>query len=196
MSGIMQPKGGAPPSVYWRRRLVLLAIVLLVAAGGFKLFGGGDDRGGEPQTTAQSSDGGDESSRSDRGNGKKKHKVRRNRAKTKNDVAAGERNVAVKLRESGTCDPATVTVTPSLASGAHAGDPVTLRLAFSTTAEKPCALSLSKHEPLVSVSDGSDLVWQSERCTELIDTESVRLDPGWLTYVDATWSGRARRDRK
>ncbi|MDN5853992.1 MAG: hypothetical protein L0K86_14325 [Actinomycetia bacterium] len=197
MSGIVRPKGGAPPSVYWRRRLLLLAVVLLVIAGGFKLFGGnGDDGGGtKPQASTQpSSDNDDESSQQDRSESdKKKQKERRKRNNQNDDATAGQRDVAVNLREKGTCDPAEVTVTPSLAVDSYAGGPVTLRLALSTTADAACELSLSEHEPLVSISDGSDLVWESERCTELIDTASVRLEPNWLSYVDAAWSGRTSR---
>lgn len=185
----MQPKGGAPPSVYWRRRLILLAVVLLVTAGGFKLFGGGGDDGdgAEPLANAQPSP--DENDDPDRPDRNEQHRERRNRDRGE-DATAGERDVPVTLRHEGTCDPAEVTVTPSLLPDTYAGDAVALRLAFSTTADAPCRLSLSEHTPLVSISDGSDLVWESQRCTELIDVESVRLEPGWLTYVDAAWSGR------
>lgn len=191
MSGIVRPKGGAPPSVYWRRRLILLAVVLLVIAGGFKLFGGGGDDGEdtEPQASPSSSvDNGDQSDEQERP--KREKKKRRHRKNRNNDVTEGERDVAVNLRRTGTCDPATVTVTPSLAVDSYAGEPVTLRLALSTTADAACELSLSEHEPLVSISEGSDTVWESERCDELIDTQSVRLEPGWRTYIDARWSGR------
>lgn len=189
----MRPKGGAPPSVYWRRRLLLFAVVLLVAAGGFKLFGGGGDGGG-PESGTNSPTASDQASRpaetNEHDRSDKNPRKRRDRD-TDGDVVAGERDVPVTLTTKRPCDPATVTVTPSLPSDSYAGDAVTVRLAFSTTADAPCELSLTEHALLVSISGDNGLVWESEQCTTLIDSDRVRLAPGWLTYVEAAWSGRA-----
>ena len=191
MSGIVRPKGGAPPSIYWRRRLILVAVVLLLTAGGFKLFGGGGDDDDPQADTKQSSAEADENDRADEPDKSDARKKKRRKNRNRDNVSAGQKNVPVNLRENGTCDPTAVTVTPSLATESYSGGAATVRLAFATTSDTACTLSLSKHQPLISISDDSKLVWESQRCTDLLDTDQVRLQPGWLTYVNAAWSGRA-----
>ncbi|UPK74684.1 hypothetical protein MU582_19960 [Nocardioidaceae bacterium SCSIO 66511] len=187
MSGIARPKGSASPSVYWRRRLILLAVVLLVAAGLVKLIGGGGDEdkpAAGPQDTQQTSD-------TDDDDGDQQPRKRKKHRRDDSAAQAGERNVSVVLDHGGVCDPEAVRVTPSLHPDSRAGREVLVRLAFTTAAAKPCVLSFDDHAPLISISDGAEVVWESTRCDDLLAADSVRLEPGWLTYVDARWSGRA-----
>ena len=189
MSGIVRPKGGASAGVYWRRRLILLAVVLLIAAGVVRLLGsdGGDD-GDSVADTQNTQPTPDQASGDD---DEPQERKRRRLDRDDSDATAGQRNVAVRLGDRGACDPAAVTITPGLAPDSHAAGEVAVRLAISTSEDRPCILSLEEHTPLISISDGSEVVWESTRCSDLFATDRVRLEPGWLSYVDARWSGRA-----
>jgi hypothetical protein len=52
VSGVLQPVGPLPPSVYWRRRALVAGIVLLVIVLGWIALPGGGDDGGRRETAA------------------------------------------------------------------------------------------------------------------------------------------------
>lgn len=202
MSGIVRPKGRAAAAVYWRRRLVLLAVVLLAVAGAFKLVGGGDDPEASAEASASSThrdDGGSADSSTDESSDQQTDDTGTGRDEPSRGGSArqsSEREVPVRLGNGGAaCDPSTVMVRPSLAPDTYAGDTVTLRLGLSTVGNAACVLEFGDRMPLVSVSDGDELIWTSQRCDDLIEASEVRLEPGWTTYVDAQWSGRASGNR-
>ncbi|MGH3358772.1 MAG: hypothetical protein ACRDO7_08205 [Nocardioidaceae bacterium] len=195
MSGIVRPKGRAPAGIYWRRRLLLVAVVLLATAGAVKVLGGsGDDSGAVASSSApepETGGTGDADAKSDDdSNAKRAPKPDRDDTST---VRSGERDVTVRMPQGASCDPASVSVRPSVRPDAHAGGPVTIRLGLSTDEDTSCVLSLAEQTPLISIAADGELVWMSERCDDLVQVDSVRLEPNWLTYVDARWSGRSSR---
>lgn len=192
MNGIVRPKGHAPVGIYWRRRLVLVAVVLLAAAGVTKLVGGGDEPDAAASSASTGETGGSRDSGDRKGAGDDRDRKRKPRAgRDDPDVRSGTTNVRVRMASAKPCDPARVTVSPSLLPDTYAGDDIPLRLGFGTGGDQPCVLSLTEHTPLISVSADGKTVWSSQKCSDLFDTRTVRVEPDWTTYVDARWSGRA-----
>lgn len=183
MSGNVRQKRRPTPAVYRRRRLVVLLVLVVVVLGVVRLFtGGGDDPAPAAQPVAPTSSATPAAPTAAPSSAPATAEPR-----TRKEV-----DVDVDLSAaSGACDARSVAVRPGVPGGAFAAGPVPVRLAFTTTASRPCSLDLADVDLIVDVAneDGNSL-WSTQVCPDAVPQRSVQLDPTWSTTVDLTWSGR------
>ncbi len=90
----------------------------------------------------------------------------------------------------GTCEPADVAVTPSVAKGAEAGGDVTLTLSLQTRESEACTWQVSRDSITVKISDGADQLWTTQQCPRAVPTESVVVRRAVATVVELTWDAK------
>ncbi|HET7328304.1 MAG TPA: hypothetical protein VFJ14_13580 [Nocardioidaceae bacterium] len=180
MSNGARPRGREPAAVYRRRRIVVLAVVVALVALLWWWLGG--DNESAPSTRPAAAVDRPEPSEAATAAEKRhvdKKKPRRPKQRISTELAAPR----------GSCDVADVVAVPDVADAETRG-PVPLRLGLSTTAGKACTLHLTADMLALDITSGDELIWRSSYCPDVLDPQSLTLRPGWLSYVEATWSGR------
>lgn len=193
MSNVVKPRGRKPTAVYWRRRVVLLAVVVGLVTIGWRWAG--DDEPADPAAeSARSTQPASSPSAPGPSDATTTPAARKPRAKKKEPAQPKQRVITTNLRSpQGSCDTSDVVVVPDVADAETHG-PIPLRLGLSTTGRQACTLQLTADKLALEVTSGDDLIWQSNTCPDVLDPQSVTLRPGWLSYVEAMWSGRRATD--
>ncbi len=86
-----------------------------------------------------------------------------------------------------------MSIVPDVSEPVRVGDVVPLQLRVTTSAGRPCVLSLDARSLLVAVTSDDRAIWSTSRCTGAVPTRSVVVQPHWSTVVDMEWSGRLGR---
>ena len=207
MSNVVSPRGPLPPRIYWRRRLVLLAVVVGLVLLVGRLFGGGDD-GADTQTVADRGSATPADPRPAPGSGQAAPRTApgaagadtaRKPATTRGSQGRVSRaepsSVSLSgptgplAQPEGTCEASEVAVVPDV-EDTDASAPVPVRLGLSALGDKACTFAFGPETVALRITSGDDLIWESLKCSEALDEQSVVVRPGWLTYVTVTWSGR------
>ncbi len=195
MSNVVSPRGPLPPRIYWRRRLLLLAVVVGVVVLAGQLLDGGDDT--EPvaerrepaaapaTTTRPAAPGGGAARETSRRQGRQPAR----RVRTDAPEASLSGPTGPLAQPVGPCPAAAVSVVPDV-EDTPASAPVPLRLGLSTAGAQACTFEFGPDSVALRITSGDDLIWESLKCPSAIDEQSVVVRPGWLTYVEVSWSGR------
>lgn len=220
MSNVVSPRGPLPPKVYWRRRLVLVAVLVGVVLLATRVVAGGDGSDdtapvadkGSAGASARPTDGVGEPG--SRGAAREKAQQRRRQSSGGRRNADGSGNTGNSGNSDGSSDSAGSSVTTDLtgasgplapAAGTCKADEVAvapdvedtdaygsvpLRLGLSATGNRACTFELGPDTVALQVTSGDDLIWQTLKCSTVLDEQAVVVRPGWLTYVTVDWSGR------
>lgn len=207
MGNVVRPRGRKPAAVYWRRRIVLLAVVVGLVAVGWRWAGGGPES--EPveaaadgrATAAPSSTatpGSKQATAPQQGSDAKDAKGGKDAkpadSKPKSTEPKPKQRVSTSLEPPrGSCETADVVVIPDVAD-AEARGSIPVRLGLSTTGGQACTFELTAEKLALEITSGDDLIWRASTCPEVLDAKTVTLRPGWLSYVEAAWSGRRASD--
>ena len=170
--------------MYWRRRLLLLAAAILVVWLVVKVWpsGGSSEPKASPTSTASAAPSSSASASSE--------SPKKDPQESQQPTDDGA-STTVSLPTSTTdCDVDQVRIVPSVAAGQRAHEPVTLDLAVSTSADKPCTFTPTASSMLAVISAGSTAVWDSSVCRTGVISGPVTLSPEWSTVVRATWNAR------
>lgn len=201
MNSVTSPRGSLPARVYWTRRGVMVVVVLALVWGMAHLFGG---NGGQDAPQAATS------AMKSRHPHPSPAPTPSHPATTAPSMPSMTATVAPAPTASGTpapgapsggaalaapdgqCAAKDLTVTP-LVAAAEAAKPVSIRLRFTGT-RPACTFAVSPQSVAVRISSGSDRVWSSQDCANVIPRSSVTVRSGMGTIVPVTWSGRRSGD--
>lgn len=177
-----------PTRVYWVRRLMVLGIAALLVVGFAQLLGGGGGGGAAApdraqqvaQTTTpaatQSTNGPSTPTRS------ATHRARHHRSH-------GASSPSPVAMPSGPCADNDISIVPSV-KHPIAGQEIKLLLDITTISSPACDWQLSGTTLAMKITSGSDLIWTSVQCGNLIPTESLVLRQGVPSRVKMIWNGK------
>lgn len=170
-----------PAAVYWRRRLLLLGVLLLASWGVVQVWPTGGAAETPAPPAASSAPDPDQDPTPSAGPDIEDETADEAVQETTVSVAAGGKP----------CDPESIRISPQVPPDQPSGKPVRIQLGLSTSAEEPCTFTAGAGDVVALVTASGQAVWDSEVCrgTTLLDG-SAALSPGWVTLVEATWSGR------
>jgi len=192
MSTFVRRSRRLPARVYWVRRGLLLAVVLLLGWG-LARYAGAD-----PAPEAVAPDPARTAAVRIAGAGEGATvSMSPARSSDRRPSRASDRPQRVRPvlgAPAGACDPAAVTVTPSVGGPVVAGTGVLLQLRLAVTAERACRAHLG-NRLLVQVARDDEPVWTLTDCPSALATDTVVLHPGWMSVIDLAWSGRASNAR-
>jgi hypothetical protein len=207
MTALTAPKGPLPARVYWARRLALLAVVFLLVFGTARFLGGSSDgksEGGVAATTvaAESTTDAEETG-----------------APAEGDETAGETSVETPGADTpapgqggknqqpvvetpaptptppplpepgGPCANEDVVVTPVLGE-VRGGGQVEIGLNLRTKTAPACTWQVSGDTVTVKITSGSDDIWQSRHCPQVVPVQDVVVYQATDTVVPMVWNGR------
>lgn len=168
----MHPVGPLPASTYWRRRAVL-ALGLLVVLLLLKSCVGGGDSANKPASVKPSASPTASSSASP--------SARPSATASLPPAVAGAACPDSALRLQVTADASTYPV----------GGQPHFTLAITNTSAVACTRDLGSKVVSLQVVSGTARTWNSDDCTEGLDSKPTRLAPGKaLQVVALTWSGK------
>ncbi|MGH3366573.1 MAG: hypothetical protein ACRDOY_05170 [Nocardioidaceae bacterium] len=200
MSGVVRPRGPLPPRVYWRRRLFVLVVLAgaVVLAGRVLPIGGATpptaptaNRAAPSAAPSVSNKPGADQSAGKSSSSATQPKSEKQRAASKAGTRA-ERASRVTSRlqaPAGACQPSDVQIVPDV-QDTEARASVPLRLGLSTSGVEACTFEFGSETVAIEVTSGEDLIWDSTACARTLETQSVVVRPGWLSYVTVDWTGR------
>ncbi len=201
MTAPTRSRGPLPRRVYWVRRLVLLAVLAVVLGTGYSLVGalagslsadGGTElattTGAEVEVTPRPVDptvdattGPTTGPTADPSRGPNGDRGSRSRAGRK------------PLPEpEGECPDEDVVVAPHVAE-AHVGEPIRIVLEVSTRSTPACTWEVSPESVFLKVlrgDEGSEQVWSSQQCPDLVPTAPVVARRQQAAEVVVSWSGQ------
>jgi len=177
-------RGPLPSSVYWRRRLMVLTLALVLVVVIAKLLGGGSDGRSGHAAEQVASDAHSAvtvtvtPSPSDSGQS----------PNVTVPAASGSASGTALPAPSGDCNPADVTVTPSV-TDAYVGRPVTVDLELRTKTAPACTWSVSPQTLQVRISKGGVTVWSTLDCPKSISPSTVTVYHDAVSKVALRWLG-------
>jgi hypothetical protein len=193
MSAVTRPQGPLPARVYWVRRAVVLGAALLLVVTFAQILGGGSDgSSGDPDQAAQVA-----ADASDAATGTASTATApATRAKdTRNGDAKGKKGkkpAAPPLAEpDGPCDPADLTVRPTIQRAA-AGGRIRIPIEIHGT-DEACTWQVSPQSLAVKITSGRDQIWSSQQCRG-VPSGQVVVRSAKPARVAMVWNGR-RSDR-
>lgn len=71
-----------------------------------------------------------------------------------------------------------------------AGGPLAITLRLDQTAPSPCQLTIGPETLRLRITSGSDLIWDTQHCPDVLPRGPVVLQPGTTSSVVVTWPGR------
>ncbi len=170
----MQPRGPLPARVYWVRRAVVLGVVFLLVFTVTRLFSGGSD---EQKNTAGRASGDTSAAGPDQGTEQTTKKPRKKKPKV------------VLADPDGPCDPAEVTVAPTIEREPAGGPRIEIPLELSTDREA-CTFVVSRRTVALKITSGSDPIWSSAHCGQVLGTHDVVVRRAKPAVVTIAWNGR------
>ncbi|HEX7738216.1 MAG TPA: hypothetical protein VF426_01060 [Marmoricola sp.] len=180
-SSLTHPRGRLPARVYWTRRGLVAVTAIAMLFGFAHLLGalGGGSGGGNhaaqlsaDQTTAPSV-----------GASQPPASEQPYVASSSQGASPGA-GLAVP---EGPCSPADLSVTP-VVRHAYALHPVTITLQLSGAAAA-CNFTVSSKTVAVKITSGTDGIWSSQDCPQVIKKQDVVVRSGSNTNVALTWRG-------
>jgi len=183
--------------VYWIRRFVVLAVLAVVVGTGYGVVGSLADawRGaGSPQlvtTTGAEVSVTPEPTAEPTGR-PTSHQSESRRAPSADPGAASKTTRDSLPEPEGECPDEDVVVEPHVAD-AHVGAPIRIVLEVSTRTTPACTWEVSPDSVFLKVlrgGEGSEMVWSSQQCPELVPTASIVARQQQAAEVVVSWSGQ------
>lgn len=184
----LNPRGPLPARVYWVRRALVVAVPVLLVA----LLGSFLSRGSDGSDRARPSAGetavvaGAEVSQSATGTVSPRAGPT---APAKADRARKKRARRLLAAPDGPCAASDVVVEPEVGT-AEAGRDVRIALMVSSTGRPACTWTMSPDTMTVRITSGSDGIWSSEHCPDVVPTEDLVVREEKATRVVMVWDAR------
>ena len=180
VSGVMQPVGPLPPSVYWRRRILLLLVlvlILLLVRWLVASAGGGSSAPSPTPTPVVSTSSPPASSAAP----SPTPTASRTPSPTPTPTP-----VAVKA-----CPASVIQVSASTDSATYSvGSTPRLRLKVTNTGKVTCTRDVGSAQDELFITRGGTQVWSSDDCNPAGTPDIVTLKADGSWSVDVTWPGR------
>jgi hypothetical protein len=201
MSSLMRPSGPLPARVYWVRRLLVLAVVVLVVAlvwwllssrGSVKPTGSEDPNASlsglaathAPAETPNPS----AAPVTDHPNAQMRHTQHPRHARPHGHRKPGKTQQPLPA-PTGDCPPADVAIAVSVPDGVQ-GQSDTATLSLTTLDGAVCTLRITPTTMVLRVTSGSDVLWTSDDCPNLLPAKQVVVRPDPVAKYRWTWDGR------
>ncbi|WP_162794584.1 hypothetical protein [Nocardioides houyundeii] len=205
MTALTAPKGPLPARVYWFRRLTLLAVVFLLIFGAARLLGGSSDQepetgvtattvSGEPKDQPGAEAGADaaESPAESPAEGAESPAPATTGGQDQQPVVetpAPSPTPPPLPEPTGPCANEDVVVTPVLGE-VRGGGQVEIGLNLRTKTTPACTWQVSGDTVTVKITSGSDDIWQSRHCPQVLPAQDVVIYQASDTVVPMRWNGR------
>ena len=90
----------------------------------------------------------------------------------------------------GSCDPESVRISPTVPPDQTAGGPVRIDLAVSSSTAKPCTLEAAEADLVTVIARDGSPVYDSTSCRVSLLSTPITLNPQWVTVTSVAWNGR------
>lgn len=157
-------------AVYMRRRAIVFGTPVVLVIAIIVLFSGG---GSKPQQASLSS--------------ASTHSAVSSSTRASSSGSPASQIVDPNAIATSSCAPAGIQVTPSITKGV-AGGPITVDLSL-TTNEAACNFSVSGSTVAVAVMSGSNQLWTSQNCPNVVPAGTLTLRKAAPVDVSLTWDG-------